>query len=376
MQQQQNSNQKPSIPNLSGKTPEPAGPVESWTSEYYKAVRAGFMRVWLNKYLWFWGVFLPAAGAGINFGGQSDSENEEFEGNAQEFLGQASNFFFEHIWWFILGALVVLLIIIFFWILSAIARRGVISALDALQSPKGGAIYDFRAVWDAGKKNFFPIMLVDIVIGFSMLFILIVLSTPIVLTFFQGKILGGILLGLLALVIYIPLALLSGFLRQISVIVITLSKVETFKAIEAAYFYIRGNIRESLKLLLTLVLLGVVHGIAGFILVIPFVIVFIGIGLFFVGFSGGNVFSDPFGNPGLMVVAGVVMLFLLVLILLLKAFFALWLQDLWLWWTKKIASVSAQIETEVESLTKETVKKEALTGVNESRAEKTQERVK
>jgi len=272
--------------------------------------------------------------------------------------------------------LLLLLLGVLFWVLSAIARSGVIQALDALQNPKGGALYDFKGVWKAGKQRFVQIMLIDVVIGFSMLLIMIVLAAPIVLTFFQGKVFGGIMLALLAIVIYIPLVLLAAFLKQVGAIVTTLSKVDAVKSLEVSYFYVRGNLKEALKMLLSLVILGVVQGIATFIMVFPFVVIVVGISLFFVGFSGGDIFSNPFGNPTLIVVVGVIMLLLVVLLLVLKSIFTLWLQDLWLWWTKRVGSVSAKETASQETVVKEPVKGEALTGVKESRAEETIENTK
>ncbi|MEA2006816.1 MAG: hypothetical protein U9O20_01490 [Patescibacteria group bacterium] len=351
-------------------------PSESWTSEYYKAIKAGLARVWLNKYLWFWGIFIPGAGASFNFGSQGEMDEEELSGKAQEFFQEATGFLSEYIIWIALGVLVLLLMGILFWTLSAVARSGVIQALEALQNPKEGATYDFKGVWRAGKQRFLQIMLIDVVIGFSMLLIMIVLVSPIVLTFFQGKVFGGIMLALLAIVIYIPLVLLAVFLKQVGAIVTTLSKMDAVKSLEVSYFYVRGNIREVLKMLLSLVVLGVVQGIATFIVIFPFIVIVIGISLIFVGFSGGDIFSDPFGNPVLIIVVGFIALCLVVLLLVMKSIFTLWLQDLWIWWTKRVGSVFVKEADSQETVIEQSVKGEVLTGVKENRAEETIENSK
>lgn len=368
MQQQLDSNQPSPTPDPSSQMPDVPQNDKSWVAEYYKAAKAGFMRVWLNRYLWFWGIFLPAGigvNANYNFNSQDFSRSENVDGYVRDFFANMRNFISEYAIWIIFGVLLFLVILVLFWILSAVARSGVVRVIDALQNPKEEISHTFKTVWQKGKQRFVSIMMIDVIIGFSMMLILIILATPIVLLVIQGRFGGAVLLGLLAFLIYIPLVLLSVFLRQVGVIVAVLSNTPAIKAIETAYAYVKGNIKETLKLLLTMVVLGIVQGITTFAAVFPVVVIVIGIALFFVGFSGGDDFTDPGNRIALIIVIALVVILILAIFLLIKSIFSLWVQDLWLWWTKKVGSVMSADENEDKIEAEETVKEKALTGVEE-----------
>ncbi len=366
--QQLNSNQSIPTQNSSPEVPSEPQRNESWVTEYYEAVKAGFMRVWHNRHLWFWGIFLPAGlgvNANYNFNSQDFFRGENVNGYARDFFMNVKNFVSEYLFWIILGVLLLLLIIILFWIVSAVARSGVIQALEALQNTKKGAIYTFKTIWQKGRQRFVSILMIDVIVGFSMMLIMIILAAPVVFLITQGRFGGAVLLGLLAFLIYIPLVLLTLFLKQIGVVVTVLSETTAIKAIETAYFYVRGNIKEALKLLLTMVVLGIVQGVTIFVAVFPVIVVVIGVALLFVGFSDGDDLASPEGRIIPIVIIVLVVLFALTIFLFIKSIFALWVQDLWLWWTKKVGSVMSVDESEKKVESEEAVKRKALTEAEE-----------
>lgn len=368
MQQQLDSNQSTPTPDPSSRMSGAPQNDKSWVAEYYEAAKAGFMRVWLNRYLWFWGIFLPVGfgvNANYNFNSRDFSSGENVDGYVQDFFVDIRNFISEYAIWIILGVLLFLMILVLFWILSAVARSGVIQVLAGLQNPKEGITYTFKTVWQKGKQRFVSIMMIDVIVGFSMMLILIILAAPIVFLVIQGRFGGAVLLGLLAFLLYIPLVLLSVFLRQVGVIVAVLSKTPAIRAIETAYIYVKGNIKEALKLLLTIIVLGIVQGIATFAAVLPVIVIAIGVALFFVGFSGGDDFTDSNNRIVLIIAIALVVILILAIFLLIKSIFSLWVQDLWLWWTKKVGSIVSVSKDEDEVEVEETVKEKALTGVKD-----------
>lgn len=321
---------------------------KSWTTEYYEAIKAGFWRVWHNRYLWFWGLFLPAgAGMNNNFNFGAEEESMDFE----KYMGDVSNFLNDYLTWIVLGIAISLAIIIGLWVLSAIARVGVILALDELQDPTRPATFNFSKVWLEGKKKIVTILKIDITIGLAMLLILIILAAPVVALAFQQVLGGAILLGLLAIALFIPLVFLSSFMKKIAVVMCALSEVPALEAIEKSYRYVIKNFKEALKMLLSLIVLGLAQGLAAFIVLIPFML--IGIGLAF--FSGESI-EQNFQDPSVVVTAILFGAIVLAVSLLLKAYFSVWIFDIWLWWTKKIGGAKINDNGEEKEYVEGTVR--------------------
>ena len=105
-------------------------------SEYVDAAKAAFGRIWNNKWIWFWGIFLPM-GAGFsgnfNLGNNDFGDNKEVDGYVGDAFEAIKGFLMENIGWIVMGVLLLIALNILIWIISAIARSGVIQAIHQLQ---------------------------------------------------------------------------------------------------------------------------------------------------------------------------------------------------------------------------------------------------
>lgn len=289
--------------------------------KYFDFVKNSLKRIWKHKFLWFWGIFLPA-GASFNFNspfGEGDSSE------MQEFQNFASTY-----WqWFVAGAILIFLISIGFWIISAIARRGVIKSLNRLQIEESPKDLGFKKVWQLGKKKFTQILGLDLVVIFSVLIILAIIGLPIVFSVVaKNFVLMAILIGL-AVLIFIPVMFIVVFTQSISVVLISLLDEKIFKAIKKSLLLIKANIKESLKLVFVFIIMAILVSIVfmAFIFTTLFVFVLIGIILKLAGVNDQAILFS-------LIPIGLLIFF--AASIFIKLFTSLWKTDIWLWWVKKI----------------------------------------
>lgn len=324
--------------------------------EFIDAAKAAFQRVWVNRYLWFWGIFLPtSAGMGLNYNfGDWNSGDEHVDGYVEDGFSQVLDFLKEYIFWVALAVAIVIIIQVILWIISAIARSGVIQALNELQTPTKSLTFNFKEVWRAGKKHIVKLLLLDVAIVFAVSVVFLILASPVVLLVFNENVLGAIFVGLVALLIMLPISLLAGYIKQIGTIMIVLSGQKVIRAIEAGCSFVIKNLIPALKLLIVNIVLGIIQGFVSFgvFFVVGIIAVILAV-LFGVSLGGyEEVFMNPGENIGKIVtlgsVAGVILLIIFALGLLVKSFFALWQQDIWIWWIKRLGGVEAENGSEAE----------------------------
>jgi hypothetical protein len=122
---------------------------------------------------------------------------------------------------------------------------------------------------------------------------------------------------------------------------------------------LRGNLKEYLKLILTLFLILILGGLALMILAILGGLLLAVIFGVFGGFSGTN--FPVLAVPLLVVVGG----FILVVFLAMEGFLRLWKMDITIWWVKEIKG--AKIEKKEKTRKKKVVKKASKPKVKSNR---------
>lgn len=313
-------------------------------NQYYQATISAFKRIWKYKFLWLWGVLLPS-GLPMNYSFD--------QGKAKEIdLGpDTASFYFQQYWmnyavWIISGIILLLIIVIICWLFSAIARGGIINCLSDLQEKEENKEVEWKKelkkIWQIGKLRFWNIIKLDL------LFVLIgfVLALTAVLPIYFSKLSGNYLaVGLvvfLAVLVFIPIAFILILIKNICLVYVALAKETPFRSIEYAYGLLMKNKKEALKLILTLFILMIavaiaaviIFGIAGGILALILGLIFAITKFNFLGILSAIIFGTAF----------------VILALIVKSIVALWQQDIWLWWIKKITSVKTEeLSTETVS---------------------------
>ena len=119
--------------------------------EYGKLMSRSANLVWQNKFL-ILVAFLAALGSGLNGGGGGGSASSSGNGSGQPIDDEVVGL--------IIGAAfavfcVILLISIVIWVVSSIARGGLIASVDAIES---GEKSSFRQAWSAGWQKIWTLL--------------------------------------------------------------------------------------------------------------------------------------------------------------------------------------------------------------------------
>lgn len=344
--------------------------------EYVDAAKAAFQRVWLNRYLWFWGIFLPAgAGFSFNFGNHGGGSGDETSIRSEDVFAQVLCFIKEHVILIIVIFAVIMTINIIVWIISAIARSGTIQALHELQEPSKQLTFNFKKVWRYGKRDIRKILLIDVVIMFGLMLLILILVSPVIFLVASGNFFGAMLIGLVAILVIIPVSIFAGYLKQVSVVFAVLSHQASLQSIEAGCSLALKNIIDTFKILVTMFVLNIIHGFVVFGIIIVFVIIGLVCGIFFSFCLGGyegsrQIFDNMSEYICILAAIGIfISIFLFIIFaacLLIKAFFSLWVEDVWVWWVKRLGGVkSTESVTDTEEV-KKALKKKIASNANAS----------
>ncbi len=308
-------------------------PKQPSLDEYYKKFKSSFRRVWANKFLWFWGMFLPGSlGVGFNVDEQFAKLNSRKAIDWQNFIENNFNYIS-------LFLLLFFILCIFIWCISIVSRSGVIQSLACLQNAKNKKKLTCRVVWRNGKKDFKNILLLDFFVGMLILIVFLVLLIPVAIMILMGNQAGAIFLFITLLLFFFFFVVFMNYILQISTIYIVLANVGVFDSLVLSGRLIARNLLEVFKLFCIFFLIGILQGTV-FLLIImaiaPFwdKIVSMWLDLYVSSFLEWSVFSS------------FLMVFLIIIFLFAKAIFSLWIQDIWIWWVGEIGGNKNETEDE------------------------------
>lgn len=359
-------NSTPKVSNVSREDQKPK------SNEYVDATKAAFQRTWLNKYLWFWGIFIPM-GSGIGFGynsGFSGESEKETEPSMNELAETISTFTLEYLFWIIAMFALLFVISFVFWGISAIARSGVIQAVAQLQDPAKATQFSFWEVWRRGKKDVWRIILIDVIAMMAITIVLLFLALPVVSLVVGKNFIGAVFVGIIAIFVLVPISIVVNYVKNASVVIATLSSVSVRQSIELGSSLVSKNIKEGLKMLITTIVIQIIHGVAVFAVFVVFMIIGVAFVVLSVMAIGGvdlpNIAKDNIGGlVVLLLLSTVFLLAFLAIVVVFKSFFSVWQQDLWVWWIKRLGGVKESKEKEIEDQT-EKVSSKAVANTNMS----------
>lgn len=85
-----------------------------------------------------------------------------------------------------------------------------------------------------------------LLIGMALVFIMMIMAVPSIYMFSVGEKILGILLLLVALIIFIPIAIIAAFIKRYGSFYVVLGNMKTIESLESAYSIFKKNIKESL----------------------------------------------------------------------------------------------------------------------------------
>lgn len=219
---------------------------------YLEIIKKAWTITWKNRYLWWFGFFVTLGGGG--------GMNYFFNSGEEEKLDPAQNekvleFFSQNMHWILTFAIIAFLLVIIFSILCIIGKGALISSIEKNSK---GEVANFKSGWDSGKKNFWKIFIIDFSLGIFIFLTLLILIAPVaILLLNKNYIIGGIL-AFLAVLIFIPIAILSSYLKTYGYFYSILGKLNFWPAIESAYNLFVRNFWASILLSLIFIPLGII----------------------------------------------------------------------------------------------------------------------
>jgi len=319
-------------------------------NKYYKAAEDGFWRIWKNKNIWFWGLFI-SAGTASSFG----TGNDNPESISEE---SVAKFFSDYWQWILAGFILFLIFIILAWIFSAIARTGVIKELNKKQNNKKH-VFRFKKIWVEGLKDFKKIIGLDLIILGAVLLVFcvnLVIASPL----FIGEknvvlILILVITVSISLLFVVFLLILKPF-TQVVLLLANLSKKESFFQ---SWKIIKNNVNELFKLLLTFIGIGFIKGLI-FVLISSVGTISVFSSFYFGSYFYGN---GVVGEIIASVILVILLLAFFLIVLTISSFFALWKMDVLVWWTKEVGGDKVDKEEKIKVEKVVAKNKKSLVGV-------------
>lgn len=206
--------------------------------------------VWQNRFLLWFGLLMALGSPGsFNIGGNKDWEKQ----------GEPVKNFFEAHWQFVLAIAVLLFAVgIILFLISLVAKAGLIRSVRDITQNKKTA---FRVGWKAGKKYLGKLL------GLSLLFfgvtfvVIVVLAVPVVFLAVAKSWIAAVLVGLLAIAIFIPLIFILALTKAFAEFYIVLPDLRIRGSVEAGYELLLKNLGNSIIFALLLFAVGLAAGI-------------------------------------------------------------------------------------------------------------------
>jgi MFS family permease len=307
--------------------------------DYLEIIKKSWKITWKNKFLWWFGLFLAlGGGASFNFPGNSEWNNKigENEDKVASFINQH--------WQIIIVAIVLAVILgLALFVLSLISKAGLIKTLDKIEKNLSG---NFKEGFREGKKYFWKILAVGLILGIFIFALLVVLSFPVIFLFYVKSVVLGILFAFLAVAIFIPLVILASFIGKYSIFYLVLSDLGIKASIENGYQVFKKNILASVIMALFFIPINII-------LFVMAAISFLIVGLIFLPI--GIMLYLALAKIGVIVAVALGGFIFVIFLILVNSVFQVFYQTVWFLFFKEIASV--KMEEKVEENVVEIVEK-------------------
>jgi hypothetical protein len=305
--------------------------------DFLEIIKKGWKITWSNKYLWWFGLFLAlGGGASFNFPMGNNSSDQVLKSE-----GMIGNIFQQYWQIAIVIGIVLFLFILAVFVFRILSQAGIIKEIDKVEKNDQG---NFKRGIAGGKKYFWKLILLEILVGFLVLAILVILGIPVAFLFFLKAYLFGFLSAFLAVVIFIPLVILISFSRKYAVFYLILADLGVKDSLEKGYCIFRKNILMSIVMSLIFIPIGIILFFTMIFLVLAITIIF---------FPMGLIAYFIFLKTGVIIVASLTILVFIICLIVLSAVYQVLYQASWYLFFKEIASIKKEEEA------KETVREVA-----------------
>ncbi len=311
---------------------------------YWKIIQNAAKITWKSTYLWWFGFFIALTNLGGIFNYYSHPEN-----NKNSLIKKQEWIYFisQNIYWVV--TLVFLLVLLYILLVSLnIIGRGALIDSIAKQLEKKPA--NFKTGMVAGKRYFWKILVLALILSMSILLLVIVIFTPVIFLLSSHNYIIGTLLGLLAVIILVPLLFLISYLKIYGYLYLVLGQLNIGSAIENAYKLLQKNIIPSIIMLLLFIPLNILWMLFMFLLILP---------VGFVFFCLGVMMFLLFGTTGVSVTILVALVSFFAIFIFLRSIYEVFIQVVWILFFQVIAKPKT-LELIKEPVIKTTVTNPAI----------------
>ncbi len=306
--------------------------------DYPNVLKHAWQITWHNKYLWWFGLILAIGGGGFNLNFPLNTNDKKIDDG--KFI-QAASAFLDHYWqWIIAGFILLFILIIVLAVLKIIIQAGLIKSVSEIIFGKAAT---FKKGFNEGKKYFWKLLLLGLIIFFFIFGIILALFTPVVFLIYLKSYIWAAFLGIFAILLIIVLGIIISFIKEYARLYLVLANLNVRNSLESGYLLFRKNILPSIIFSLLLMAIGMIVGLAILFSVIVIAAVFFMFGLaayLLLKWIGAAIVAIP----GILVIIAVG--------LAVQSIFAVFRQTAWILFFQEIAAVKSE-ETVKE---KETVK--------------------
>lgn len=304
---------------------------------YIEILKRAAKLVWENKFLLWFGVLMALGTPGsFNIGGNKSDWGEK---------GDIAKKFLETHWQIVLAISFVLFLIgIALFLLSLLGRAGLVNSVQNVEKNQPA---DFKTGWLSAKPNLWKLFGLSILTGLIVLAILLVLGVPVAYLIFQKSWVGAVAVGLLAIAIFIPLAIVVSLTKLFAEFYIILSKLRILSAIEAGYSLLSQNFLKTIVFGLLLFAVSVAAGIILIPVAAIVLLVLVPAGILF--WALGKIVFGIF--------IGIAIILFLAALLFVSSIFITFKTTAWTLFFREIAKVE---KPETEAVTEEELKKEIV----------------
>jgi hypothetical protein len=289
---------------------------------YLEIIKRAWVITWSNKYLWWFGFFVALTSSTGNFMNFSDRQSADNQKAGQHFL----DFMTQHAGWVIAGIIVIILFFIILLVLRIIGRGALIKSIE--KNYKGEKANFSSGVKD-GRKYFWKIFWISLLLQIAVVVIILLMITPIVFLFVtKSYILGG-LLALAGFIIMLPLIVLSFFMQNYSVIYAVLGDLSITDALENGYNLFRKNILSGIVMALIFIPICILALISALFLFFFLAVIFLVI---------GTIAFLIFSKIGAGIILAIAIISFLFILLGLRSIYETFSQAVWIMFFHEIAS--------------------------------------
>jgi len=302
--------------------------------DFFGILKRAAKIVWQNKYLLWFGVLMAMGSPGsFNIGG---SENWDGKGET------AKNFIETH-WQIVLVVSLVLFAIgIALFLISLVGKAGLVKSVNLLAQNKKA---NFREGWRMGKNYLWKLFRLFLLFFAATLVVIIILAVPVIYLAVKGSWVSALIVGLLAVAIFIPLIFILALTNIFAEFYIILSDLGVWSAVEAGYNLLLKNVLNSIVFGLLLLVVNIIAGIVLLPVAGIALLILVPTGLLFFYLN-----KIVFG-----VFLAIAILLFLVAILFISSIFLTYKTTAWTLFFQEIARVKTE---EAEKVAEEETKKE------------------